>query len=68
MDDSFISTEHFFVAMLKLNDNELNLLFKKHGVKLDTFLKTLKTMRGSQKVTDEDPETKMKRWSNMVVT
>lgn len=59
MGDSFISTEHFFLAALKMNDSELAAIFKKHQIKLDTFLKALTEVRGNQKVTDDTPENKM---------
>jgi len=56
--DSFISTEHFFMAILKSGDNDLNAFFKKHGVKIEEIKKALTEMRGNQKVTDDDPENK----------
>jgi ATP-dependent Clp protease ATP-binding subunit ClpB len=57
-DDSFISTEHFFLAMLRLKDPELDALFKKYNIRSENVLTQLKEMRGSQKVTDDDPENK----------
>tara|TARA_B110001454_G_scaffold16046_1_gene14396 strand:- start:43988 stop:46576 length:2589 start_codon:yes stop_codon:yes gene_type:complete len=59
MGDSFISTEHFFLAAIKINDTELAAIFKKHQLKLDNFLKGLTETRGNQKVVDDDPENKM---------
>lgn len=59
MGDSYISTEHFFLSAIKMNDSELNTIFKKHGLKLDSFLKALTETRGNQKVVDDDPENKM---------
>lgn len=56
--DSFISTEHFFMTMLKSSDSELVAIFKKHGVALKAAQQQLKEMRGNQKVTDDDPENK----------
>lgn len=58
MDDAFISTEHFFAAALKMNDSDLNSLFKKHQLNLEKISLALKEMRGSQKVTDDEPENK----------
>lgn len=55
MGDSYISTEHFFLSMLKSNEPEI---LKKFGIKLDIIEKSLKEVRGSQKVTDDDPENK----------
>ncbi|MCB0368904.1 MAG: AAA family ATPase, partial [Bdellovibrionales bacterium] len=59
MGDSYISTEHFFIAALKLNDSDLNAIFKRYQIKLDSFLKSLNEIRGNQKVTDDQPENKM---------
>ncbi|MEY4617797.1 MAG: transporter ATPase, partial [Pseudomonadota bacterium] len=58
MGDSFISTEHFLIALLKSQDSDLKSLFQKTHVKLDVILNTLKEVRGSQKVTDDEPENK----------
>ncbi|MBN8536083.1 MAG: ATP-dependent chaperone ClpB [Deltaproteobacteria bacterium] len=59
MGDSFISTEHFFLAGIKLNDSDLNSIFKRHQIKIDGFLKSLNEIRGNQKVIDDQPENKM---------
>ncbi len=56
--DSFISTEHFFLSMLKSSDAELSTLFKKFQIKTDQIVKALQEVRGNQKVTDDDPENK----------
>ncbi len=56
--DSYISTEHFLIAALKMGDSDLNSVFKKTGLKLDVVLKAVSEMRGPHKVTDEDPENK----------
>jgi ATP-dependent Clp protease ATP-binding subunit ClpB len=56
--DSYVSTEHFVLAMLKGGDADLNALFKKNKVTAENFKTTLTEMRGSQKVTDDDPENK----------
>ena len=58
MGDAYISTEHFILAMLKGTDNDLQSLFRKHGIQKETLLKALQEMRGNQKVTDDDPENK----------
>lgn len=57
--DSFISTEHFFLAALKSDDSELKSFFAKANLKLDRIEAALVEMRGSQKVNDDDPENKM---------
>jgi ATP-dependent Clp protease ATP-binding subunit ClpB len=58
MGDAYISTEHFFVALLKSQDSDLKSFFQKTQVKHDVILSTLKEVRGSQKVTDDEPENK----------
>jgi len=56
--DTFISTEHFFLAMLRSGDPEITAFFKKFHIAADKVRSTLKEMRGSQKVTDDEPENK----------
>jgi ATP-dependent Clp protease ATP-binding subunit ClpB len=56
--DAYVSTEHFLLSMLKLNDTDLSAFWKKNGVKLDAITSALKEIRGNQKVTDDDPENK----------
>lgn len=56
--DSYISTEHFFLGMLKGGDSDFQSLLKKHGIRLDAVKASLTEMRGNQKVVDDDPENK----------
>jgi ATP-dependent Clp protease ATP-binding subunit ClpB len=56
--DAYISTEHFFLAFLKAGDDELKSFFKKFNIRVETVKTALVEMRGSQKVTDDDPENK----------
>lgn len=56
--DTYISTEHFFLGMLKAGDSDLLALFKKAKINLDIAKTALNEMRGSQKVTDDEPENK----------
>jgi len=58
MEDSFISTEHFLLAMLQSGDSDLQGLFKKSKVQTEAIRQALKAVRGNQKVTDDDPENK----------
>ena len=55
--DDFVSVEHFLLAMAK-HDRELKAAFERHGVTYDKLLAALATVRGSQRVTDRDPEGK----------
>ena len=57
--DTYISTEHFLLSMLKLKDADLDSLFKLTGVKLAPIEKALTEVRGKQKVNDDAPEDKM---------
>ncbi len=56
--DAYISTEHFLLFMLKWSDTEFSSLWKKAGVKLDSVREALRDMRGTQKVIDDEPESK----------
>lgn len=55
--DDFISTEHLLVAAVK-SDREIQSIFEKAGLTHDKLLAALATVRGSQRVTDRDPEGK----------
>jgi ATP-dependent Clp protease ATP-binding subunit ClpB len=57
MGDSFISTEHFVLAALRTG-GEVERLFEKHQVNAQSFEAALSELRGKQKVTDDNPESK----------
>jgi ATP-dependent Clp protease ATP-binding subunit ClpB len=56
--DEYISTEHLFLAFLKEPSTEVNRILKNNGVDEETMLKALMDIRGSQRVTDPEPEGK----------
>ncbi len=58
MKDSFVSTEHIFLAILEAPQCEAGEVLKSHGVTRDVFLKALTSIRGSQSVRDQAPEEK----------
>jgi ATP-dependent Clp protease ATP-binding subunit ClpB len=58
MGDSYISTEHFLLAIMKSRDSDLAAIFRKNDVHIEDIEKALDSMRGNQKVTDDDPENK----------
>jgi ATP-dependent Clp protease ATP-binding subunit ClpB len=58
MNDAYISTEHFLLAALKGSDSEMAALFKKNGIKISQVEAAIKSTRGNQNVTDDDPENK----------
>ena len=56
--DDFISTEHLFLALFSLKEGTLPGLFTKNRLSKQVFLDALKKVRGSQRVTDQNPEEK----------
>jgi len=55
--DDFISVEHFPLAAAR-RDKEVQAIFDRYGVAHDRLLRALAEVRGSQRVTDQDPEGK----------
>ncbi len=55
--DDFISVEHFILAAAK-GDSNTEAIFQKHSLSYDNLLASLAHIRGSQRVTDQDPEGK----------
>ncbi len=53
--DEYVSTEHIFLAILDSGANSSKLL-KKSGIDRNNVLKTLVSIRGNQRVTDQSPE------------
>ena len=58
MKDDYVSTEHLFLASLDAKDAAFAKLAKAAGVTKDAALKALQAVRGSQRVTDQNPEDK----------
>ena len=56
--DEYISTEHLFLAMLKDSSSEAARILEANGVTEEAVLQALMTIRGTQRVTDPQPETK----------
>jgi ATP-dependent Clp protease ATP-binding subunit ClpB len=55
--DDFISVEHFLLAAAS-SDKDIQAIFDRHGLSYDKLLRALSEIRGSQRVTDQDPEGK----------
>ncbi len=56
--DEYVSVEHYLLAMAK-HDREIGLLLQQHGgVGPEKLLSALASVRGSQRITDPDPEGK----------
>ena len=56
MKDEYLSVEHIFLAILKNGNKRVSGLFKSLSITEDGFLKGLKDMRGTQRVTGDNPE------------
>jgi ATP-dependent Clp protease ATP-binding subunit ClpB len=55
--DEFVSTEHLLVGIADEAGRSTGAqLLKQHGITRDRILETLKSIRGSQRVTNENPE------------
>ena len=57
MKDAFVSTEHLLIALTQVDDQAQRVL-KLNGVTETDVLSALKSVRGSQTVTDQNPEDK----------
>ncbi|MDR3204713.1 MAG: ATP-dependent chaperone ClpB [Deltaproteobacteria bacterium] len=58
MRDEYVSTEHLLLGVLDLKDGAAAVTLNNRGVTRDLIFKTLKELRGSQRVTDQNPEEK----------
>jgi ATP-dependent Clp protease ATP-binding subunit ClpB len=56
--DEYVSTEHLLLAMVELRDSGATKLLRDQGVTKEAIYKVLKEIRGSQRVTDQNPEDK----------
>ena len=56
--DEYVSTEHLLLAVTHLKRDPAQEILARHGATYDAILKALTSVRGSQKVTDQNPEAK----------
>src|SRR5580704_1085821 len=56
--DEYVSTEHLLLAVTHLKRDAAQEILARHGATYDAILKALTSVRGSQKVTDQNPEAK----------
>ena len=56
MRDEYVSVEHLFLALLEKADTTVKPLLSGLGIRKDKFLEALQAVRGSARVTSEDPE------------
>src|ERR1700758_5588682 len=56
--DEYVSTEHLLLAVTQLKRDGAQEILARHGAPYEAILKALTSVRGSQKVTDQNPEAK----------
>src|SRR5581483_7002236 len=56
--DEFVSTEHLLLAIAKQKGDPAGQLLERAGANHETILRALVSIRGTQRVTDPNPETK----------
>ena len=56
--DEYVSTEHLLLAATQGKRDAAHDILARHGATYDAILKALTSVRGSQKVTDQNPEAK----------
>src|SRR5271163_2487977 len=56
--DEYVSTEHLLLAATQLKRDPAQEILARHGASYEAILKALTSVRGSQKVTDQNPEAK----------
>src|SRR5438105_3824682 len=56
--DEYVSTEHFLLAVTQEKSSTAARILARHGIVPDAVLKALQSVRGTQRVTDQNPEDK----------
>src|SRR5438477_1868942 len=56
--DEYVSTEHLLLAIAQTKEATAAKTLSRHGVTPDAILKALQSVRGTQRVTDQNPEEK----------
>jgi ATP-dependent Clp protease ATP-binding subunit ClpB len=56
--DEYVSTEHLLLAVTQLKRDPAQEILARHGATHDAILKALTAVRGSQRITDQNPEAK----------
>ena len=56
--DEYVSTEHLLIACAETKQNDVGKILREVGVTKDKILKALVDIRGTQRVTDQNPEDK----------
>jgi ATP-dependent Clp protease ATP-binding subunit ClpB len=64
--DEYVSVEHLLLALVQVGGSSAAQLLARHGVAKDTLVRAIQEVRGSHRVTDQNPEEKveaLKRYS-----
>ena len=56
--DEYVSTEHLLLAVSRLAGDPAEQILRRHGASRDAILKALASVRGTQRITDPNPEEK----------
>ncbi len=56
MGDEYVSVEHLFLALIKHADRQVKGLLQQYDINRIQFLETLESVRGTQRVTNDNPE------------
>ena len=56
MGDEYVSVEHLFLAILKQPSKSVKELLRTYGITRENFLTALSTVRGNQRVVNDNPE------------
>ncbi len=56
MTDEYISVEHIMMGLIDKSDDTLKKLFRTYNITKDGFMTSLRSVRGNQRVTSDDPE------------
>ncbi|MDR2067144.1 MAG: ATP-dependent chaperone ClpB [Endomicrobium sp.] len=56
--DEFVSTEHILISIAEEGSEKSSKILKKYGISKDSILKALVSIRGDQRVRDQNPEDK----------
>jgi ATP-dependent Clp protease ATP-binding subunit ClpB len=56
LNDDFVSVEHIMLSLFDHANDRIKKIFKKYNLTKDNFLKSLQKIRGSKRVTSDNPE------------
>jgi len=58
MKDDYLSLEHILISMTSSDNSVLKKIFKKYFISRDSILNSIKSIRGSHRITEPEPEAK----------